>query len=94
MTVPKTTLTETLLEITRIDSYIGEERALCDHVQARLERTLPKAAITRFHDSLVVRANEKPGASRIGLVGHLDVVRSAVRLGVAGAAEATGVARP
>src|SRR5262249_1358834 len=75
-TVPQTTLVDTLLEITRIDSYIGEERALCDHVQARLERTLPKAAITRFHDSLVVRANEKPGAPRIGLGGDVDVVRS------------------
>ena len=74
--VPKTTLVDTLLEITRIDSYIGEERALCDHVEARLRRTLPESAITRFHDSLVVRASERPGAPRIGLVGHLDVVRT------------------
>lgn len=74
--IPATTLVETLLELTRIDSYIGEERALCDHVEARLRRTLPASAITRFHDSLVVRARELPGAPRIGLVGHLDVVRT------------------
>ena len=69
-------LAETLLEITRIDSYIGDEKALCDHVQARLLRTLPATAITRYHDSLVVHAVQRPGAPRIGLVGHLDVVRT------------------
>lgn len=74
--VPADALAQTLLEITRIDSYIGEERALCDHVQARLARTLPASAITRYHDSLVVHAVQRPGATRIGLVGHLDVVRT------------------
>lgn len=74
--IPSTTLTDTLLEITSIDSYIGDERALCDHVQARLMKTLPASAITRFHDSLVVRVVERPGAVRIGLVGHLDTVRT------------------
>jgi succinyl-diaminopimelate desuccinylase len=74
--VPTQTLRDTLLEITRIDSYIGEERALCDHVLARLQRTLPGATITRFHDSLVVRVSERPGAPKIGLVGHLDTVRT------------------
>jgi len=74
--VPATTLRDTLLEITRIDSYIGEERALCDHVQARLARTLPATAISRFHDSLVVHAAPRPGAPRIGLIGHLDTVRT------------------
>jgi succinyl-diaminopimelate desuccinylase len=69
-------LTDTLLEITRIASPIGEEKALCDHVQARLLRTLPSAAITRFRDSLIVRAKETAGAPRIALVGHLDVVRT------------------
>ncbi|MET0386115.1 MAG: succinyl-diaminopimelate desuccinylase [Polyangiales bacterium] len=74
--IPPTQLRDTLLEITRIDSYIGEEKALCDHVEARLLRTLPASAISRFHDSLVVRVVEKPGAPRIGLVGHLDTVRT------------------
>ena len=73
---PADALAQTLLEIARIDSWIGEERALCDHVQARLARSLPASAITRFHDSLVVHAVQRPGAPRIGLVGHLDVVRT------------------
>jgi succinyl-diaminopimelate desuccinylase len=75
-TVPAAALADTLLEITRIDSYIGEEKALCDHVQARLARSLPTSAITRYHDSLVVHAVHRPGAPRIGLVGHLDTVRT------------------
>jgi succinyl-diaminopimelate desuccinylase len=69
-------LADTLLEITSIPSPIGEEKALCDHVEARLLRSLDRARITRFRDSLIVRAHEKPGAPRIALVGHLDVVRT------------------
>jgi succinyl-diaminopimelate desuccinylase len=69
-------LAETLLEITSIPSPIGEEKALCDHVEARLQRSVDRARITRFRDSLIVRAHEKPGAQRIALVGHLDVVRT------------------
>jgi succinyl-diaminopimelate desuccinylase len=69
-------LTETLLEITSIPSPIGEEKALCDHIEARLLRGVERARITRFRDSLIVRAHEKPGAPRIALVGHLDVVRT------------------
>ena len=30
----------------------------------------------RFRDSLVVRVNPKPGAPRVALVGHTDVVRT------------------
>jgi succinyl-diaminopimelate desuccinylase len=69
-------LRETLLEITRIDSPIGEEKALCDHVERRLGQRLGAARITRFHDSLVVRVNERASGPRIGLVGHLDTVRT------------------
>lgn len=69
-------LTETLLELVRIPSPIGEEKALCDYVQARLARKLGEKAITRFRDSLIVRANDKPSAARVALVGHLDVVRT------------------
>lgn len=69
-------LNETLLEITRIPSPIGEEKALCDHVEARLKKSVPAEDITRFRDSLIVRAHKRPGAKRIALVGHLDVVRT------------------
>lgn len=69
-------LSQTLLEITAIPSPIGEEKALCDHVQARMTRSFGAASVTRFRDSLIVRVNEKKGAPRIALVGHLDVVRT------------------
>jgi succinyl-diaminopimelate desuccinylase len=81
-----TSLGETLLSLTRIDSPIGEERALCDYVAARLARTLPATSIERMNDSLVVRANRRPQTPRsqtprsqtprIALVGHLDTVRT------------------
>jgi succinyl-diaminopimelate desuccinylase len=69
-------LAQTLLELTRIPSPIGEERALCDHVEARLGKSLGAGRITRFRDSLIVRARELAGAPRVALVGHLDTVRT------------------
>jgi succinyl-diaminopimelate desuccinylase len=69
-------LAQTLLDLTRIPSPIGEEAALCDHVQARLARSLGEGAIQRFEHSLVVRAAHRPGYPRVGLVGHLDTVRT------------------
>ncbi|MDH5672756.1 MAG: succinyl-diaminopimelate desuccinylase [Myxococcales bacterium] len=69
-------LERTLLEITAIDSPIGEERALCDHLEARFGHSLGNASLIRFHDSLIVRVCEKPGAPRVALVGHLDTVRT------------------
>ena len=80
MSVSATDLTAalraTLLEITAIASPIGEEKALCDHVEALLGRVLGPASVIRFRDSLVVRVREQPGAPKIALVGHLDTVRT------------------
>jgi succinyl-diaminopimelate desuccinylase len=69
-------LSDTLLALTQIPSPIGEETALCDHVEERLARTLGADTITRFHDSLIVRAVSREDAPRIALVGHLDTVRT------------------
>lgn len=69
-------LTKTLLEITAIDSPIGDEEELCDHVQARLTASLGADAIRRFSHSLLVRPHRDTGKPRIGLVGHLDTVRT------------------
>lgn len=69
-------LQQTLLDITRIPSPIGEEKALCDHIEQRLVAALGAGAVTRFHDSLIVRVTERPGQPKIGLVGHLDTVRT------------------
>jgi succinyl-diaminopimelate desuccinylase len=76
VSAPTAALRATLLEITAIPSPIGEEKALCDHVQQRLARALGERSVIRFRDSLIVRVNEKPGAPKIALVGHLDVVRT------------------
>ncbi len=69
-------LRDTLLALTRIPSPIGEEAELCHHVAARLTRSLGADAISRFHDSLIVHATQRPNAPRIALVGHLDTVRT------------------
>jgi len=69
-------LRDTLLALTRIPSPIGEEAELCDHVEARLARSLGADAISRFHDSLIVHAADRQNAPRIALVGHLDTVRT------------------
>lgn len=69
-------LRDTLLALTRIPSPIGEEAELCDHVEDRLASSLGGDAITRFHDSLIVHAVQRQNAARVGLVGHLDTVRT------------------
>lgn len=69
-------LRDTLLALTRIPSPIGEEAELCDHVEDRLASSLGGDAITRFHDSLIVHAVQRQNAPRVGLVGHLDTVRT------------------
>ncbi|MCA9647356.1 MAG: hypothetical protein KC492_41990, partial [Myxococcales bacterium] len=69
-------LRNTLLEITAIESPIGEEKALCDHIAHRLSVALGSGAVTRFHDSLIVRVTQQKGAPRVALVGHLDTVRT------------------
>lgn len=70
-------LAETLLALTRIASPIGEEKALCDAIEARFLKSLGTARMTRTQHSLVVRIDaEERGGPRVGLVGHLDTVRT------------------
>jgi succinyl-diaminopimelate desuccinylase len=73
---PTAALRATLLDITSIPSPIGEEKALCDHLEQRFARSLGARSVIRFRDSLIVRVREQPGAPKIALVGHLDVVRT------------------
>src|SRR5450631_1778711 len=67
-------LDETLLWLCSIDSPIGEERAICDAVEARL---LPVAKARRYGDSIVVpwihTAQKRP---HVVLAGHLDTGRT------------------
>jgi succinyl-diaminopimelate desuccinylase len=70
-------LDETLLWLCAIASPIGEERALCDAVSARLEGARPDAPIRRYGDSIVVPLVRGKGARKqIALAGHLDTVRT------------------
>jgi len=71
-TDPPSTLAETLLWLCAIASPIGEERALCDAVQARLARP----AARRRGDSIVVPVTRGTGGPKVALVGHLDTVRT------------------
>jgi len=67
-------LDEILLWLCAIPSPIGEERALCDAVQARLGKL--GVAIRRYGDSIVVPLTRATGGPKIALVGHLDTVRT------------------
>ncbi len=76
-------LDETLLWLTAIDSPIGEEKKLCDAVEARMKKLPLGAQIRRYGDSIVVpvvRGGEAPkgGGPRmhVALAGHLDTVRT------------------
>ena len=70
-------LAETLLWLCAVPSPIGEEKALCDAVTARLARVLLAAPVRRYGDSIVVPVTRGTGGPRIALAGHLDVVRTA-----------------
>jgi len=72
-------LDETLLWLCTIPSPIGEEDAICDAIQARLQKEDLPAPIRRYGNSLVVPLTRAPDGERrprIALVGHLDTVRT------------------
>ncbi|MFO0676733.1 MAG: succinyl-diaminopimelate desuccinylase [Polyangiaceae bacterium] len=70
-------LDETLLWLTSIASPIGEEKALCDAIQARLAAVKLHAPIRRVKNSIVVclarSAEPKP---HVVFAGHTDTVRT------------------
>jgi succinyl-diaminopimelate desuccinylase len=68
-------IAETLLWLCAVPSPIGEERALCDAVEARVADLPLAAPVRRYGDSLVVPITRGRGR-RIALVGHLDTVRT------------------
>jgi succinyl-diaminopimelate desuccinylase len=69
-------LADDLLWLCSIPSPIGEERALCDAVQARLARRSLPAPIRRYRDSIVVPVRRGTGGPHVVLGGHFDVVRT------------------
>lgn len=73
---PRSRLVELLLWLCSIPSPIGEERALCDAVAARLAALPLAAPIRRYGDSIVVPVTRGTGGPKIALAGHLDTVRT------------------
>lgn len=69
-------LAQDLLWLCSIPSLIGEEKALCDAVQARVARRPLPAKVRRYGDSIVVPLQRGTGGPRVVLGGHLDVVRT------------------
>jgi succinyl-diaminopimelate desuccinylase len=79
-------LDETLLSLCAIPSPIGEEKHICDVVEARLRKLPNLGALVRIGNSLVaplVSGSPDPLAPaaktrrpKIALVGHLDTVRT------------------
>lgn len=61
-------------ELLRIDSVIGDERRICDHIETRIERLRPHA-LTRASNSLCIEPRApRDGARTILLAGHVDTV--------------------
>ena len=69
-------LASDLLWLCSVPSLIGEEKALCDAVEARLGRSTLAAPIRRYGDSIVVPVRRGSGGPHVVLGGHLDVVRT------------------
>src|SRR5580658_7104801 len=82
-------LDETLLWLCAIPSPTGEEKRICDEVEARLRKLSGMGTLVRIGHSLVapfatpienpLTALTKGGAKRrprVALVGHLDTVRT------------------
>jgi succinyl-diaminopimelate desuccinylase len=72
----ESSLDDALFWLCSIDSPIGEEKALCDAVAARLAKRTLVAPIRRYGDSIVVPLTRRTGGPRIALAGHLDTVRT------------------
>lgn len=69
-------LDEALLWLVSVDSPIGEEKALCDALEARLGKLPLAGPIRRTLDSIVVPLVKKGGRPHIALCGHTDTVRT------------------
>jgi succinyl-diaminopimelate desuccinylase len=69
-------LADDLFWLCSIPSLIGEEKALCDAVLARLSRRRLAEPIRRHGDSIVVPVRRGSGGPHVVLGGHFDVVRT------------------
>lgn len=69
-------LDDALFWLVAQDSPIGEEKALCDALEARLGKLPLAGKIRRTLDSIVVPLVKKGGRPHVALCGHTDTVRT------------------
>jgi len=69
-------LDDALFWLVSHDSPIGEEKALCDALVARLEKLPLAGPIRRVRDSIVVPLVAKGSRPHVALCGHTDTVRT------------------
>ncbi len=72
-----TGIEQTLVDILRIESITGKERALADYVEKRAKDTALKVSglkVERLGNSVIVLTAHDHLKSTVGLVGHLDTV--------------------
>jgi succinyl-diaminopimelate desuccinylase len=74
--IPEAAIRETLLALTQIQSPIGEEKEICDWVEARLQKSFGPQQVSRHSHSLIARVKTTGTGPHIALVGHLDTVRT------------------
>ncbi|MEY2982953.1 MAG: succinyl-diaminopimelate desuccinylase [Planctomycetota bacterium] len=61
-------------ELLRIDSVIGDEGRICDHIEARIDRLRPHAVVRASNSLCIEPRAPRPGAKTVLLVGHVDTV--------------------
>ena len=76
MTEAHDPLVTDLLWLCGVSSFTGEEKALCDALEARFRTAQLAGPVRRYGDSLVLPVTRGTGGPRIALCGHLDVVRT------------------
>ncbi len=69
-------LDEALLWLVSIGSPVGEEKALCDALEARLGALPLGGPVRRYGDSIVVPLVRQGGRAHVALCGHTDTVRT------------------
>lgn len=69
-------MTDTLRWLCEIESFTGEEGALCDAMVERLASAPLAQPLRRYENSLVAAVSRGTGGPHVAFAGHLDVVRT------------------
>ena len=72
----QTQLNEILLEYLRIPSEITREKAFCDHLEKRFQKSAPHMECFRLNHNLILRTPFQKDYPTLGWFGHIDTVPS------------------